>query len=187
MTFGYEAQSEAEPLTPEQEASLRQIYLKQAPVVMAQYANAQNDYEAFTFMARAAAAAFHLAQFDEARQLAERALALAPSYRDDWNYGNAIHLGHTVLGLLALQSGDAATAIAELHASGDTPGSPQLLSFGPTMHLAKSLLKAGHVTPVLEYLQQCRVFWRMAGVWPDLWEQKIRAGGIPNFFQHCFV
>ncbi len=119
--------------------------------------------------------------------LAEKVLLGAPSFRENWNYGNAIHLGHTVLGLLALEQDDLKLAIEELQKSGDTPGSPQLKTFGPTMQLAKELLKRGQTEPVLSYLQQCRVFWEMGATWLDLWEQKIHAGQVPNFFQHCYA
>lgn len=183
----YEEETEREPFSPSVEAALFQIALDHAPIKLEQLAAAPDDNHAFVHLPRAAAAAFHLGRFDEARSLAERVLALAPSYRENWNYGNAVHVGHTVLGLLALQSGNPVAAIAELRAAGDTPGSPQLNSFGPIMQLAKSLLKSGHIDPVLEYLQQCRTFWKMGETWLDLWERKIREGHVPNFFQHSHV
>ena len=138
-------------------------------------------------MPRAAAAAFHLERFTEAKVLAEKVFFLAPSFRENWNYGNPIHLGHTVLGLLALKQDDIKLAIEELEKSGDTPGSPQLNSFGPTMQLAKELLKKGQTEAALAYLKQCRKFWEMGTTWLDLWEQRIHAGHVPNFFQHCYA
>lgn len=183
----YEEETEEKSFSLEVEAALLQIVLDRAPSKLEQLAAAKGDDEAFVHLPRAAAAAFHLGQFGEARAFAERCLSLAPSYRKNWNYGNAIHVGHTVLGLLAMQSGDHQAAIAELQAAGATPGSPQLNSFGPTMQLAKSLLNAGHGAPVLDYLQQCRAFWKMGGTWLDLWERKVRAGQIPNFFQQTHV
>jgi tetratricopeptide (TPR) repeat protein len=140
------------------EASLRQMVLDRAPAQLAELAEAGDDREAFVHLPRAAAAAFHLARFTDAKQFAERALALAPAFKDNWNYGNAIHLGHTVLGLLALNAQDDSSAVSELYESGQTPGSPQLNSFGPTMQLAKALLRLGDVEPVLLYLNQCRAF-----------------------------
>lgn len=180
----YEEKSEALPFTPDMEATLRTIALDRAPARLALLATASDDAEAFVHLPSAAAAAFHLRQFADARQFAERALALAPSFTGDWNHGNAIHLGHAVLGLLALQAQDEPSAVMELHESGTTPGSPQLNSFSPTMHLAKALLRAGHVNPVLCYLDQCRPFWAMGASWLALWERKIREGKVPNFFQH---
>ena len=182
--MSYEEEIEKDPFTPEMEAAMRQIVLDRAFGELAQLAEADGDAKAFTHLPSAAAAAFHLGRFFEAKQFAERALALAPAFQDNWNYGNAIHLGHTVLGLLALDSQNPVAAISELHASGQTLGSPQLNSFGPTMQLAKALLKVGYVEPVLTYIEQCRAFWEMGGTWLDLWERKIREGHVPNFFQH---
>ncbi len=183
----YEEDTEALPFTHEMEAGFRQIILDQAPDKLTQLSVAIGEYRKFTHLPTAAAAAFHLGQFADAKRFAEQALALASAYKEDWNVGNAIHLGHTVLGLLALNNGDHLFAIRSLKASGQTPGSPQLSSFGPTMHLAKALLKAGHVEAVLAYLNQCRAFWEMGGAWLDVWERKIREGRVPNFFQHSYV
>ena len=185
--MNYEEETEKEPFTPEMEAASLQIALSRAPARLEELASAQCDDDAFVHLPRSAAAAFHLGQLTEAKLYATRALALAPSYPDNWNYGNAIHLGHTVLGLLALNDQDPGTAITELHASGQTPGSPQLNSFGPTMQLAKALLKLGYVEPVLAYIEHCRAFWEMGGTWLDLWERKIREGHVPNFFQHSYA
>lgn len=185
--LSFEASTEETPLTPEQEAMFRQIVIDRAPDELAKLKTAQSDDEAFHYLPRAAAAAFHLERLADAKALAERALQLAPMYRTDWNYGNAIHLGHTVLGLLAVGEGDMDLAIQELRRSGDTPGSPQLNSFGPTMQLAKALLRAGQTTPVLSYMNQCRTFWKMGPTWLDLWESKIVAGQVPNFFQHSYA
>ena len=185
--MNYEEQIEEVPFTPEMEAGLRQMVLDRAPAELAQLAEAVDDQEAFVYLPRAAAAAFHLERFAEAQQFAERALALAPTFKDSWNYGNAIHRGHTVLGLLALNTQDHALAVSELYESGQTPGSPQLNSFGPTMQLAKALLRLRHVEPVLTYLHQCAVFWQMGGIWLPLWERKIREGCVPNFFQHSYA
>jgi hypothetical protein len=187
MNVTYEEQTEKAPFTPEMEAAMRKIVVDRAPGELAQLANATSEADQFTHLPSAAAAAFHLERFAEAKQLAVRALALAPAYEKNWNYGNAIHIGHTVLGLLALNAEDHSSAIAELHQSGETPGSPQLNSFGPTMQLAKALLRHGHVEPVVAYLGQCRVFWESGATWLEIWERKIREGQVPNFFQHSYV
>lgn len=183
----YEEQTEETPFSAEDEAAILQVYLKRAPEKLEKLAAAEGDAEAFVHLPSAAAAAFHLGRFSEAREFAKRGLALAPLFHENWNYGNAIHVGHTVLGLIALNDGDEITAIAELVASGETSGSPQLNSFGPTMQLAKALLRGGYAEPVLGYLEQCRAFWEMGGVWLSLWERKVRDGSVPNFFQHSHV
>jgi len=183
----YEEQTEELPFSAEEEAAILQVYLNRAPEKLEKLTAADGEAEAFVHLPSAASAAFHLGRIVEARAFAERGLALAPLFRENWNYGNAIHIGHTVLGLIALNDGNEITAIAELVASGNTSGSPQLNSFGPTMQLAKALLRAGHVEPVLGYLEQCRAFWEMGGAWLNLWERKVREGSVPNFFQHSHV
>ncbi len=55
------------------------------------------------------------------------------------------------------------------------------------MQLAKALLREGQVAPVLAYLERCRMFWEMGGGWLDIWERKIQAGQVPNFFQHSYA
>jgi tetratricopeptide (TPR) repeat protein len=185
--MSFEALTEEAPFTPEQEAAVREIALARAASDLARIVSTLSDSEAFAHLPRAAAAAFHLERFTEARALAERSLSLAPSFRGNWNYGNAIHIGHTILGLLALEQDDIERAINELILSGDTPGSPQLGSFGPTMQLAKALLKRGQVNEVLSYLRLCREFWEMGTTWLDVWEPKVVAGQVPNFFQHGYA
>ena len=187
IEMGYEAMTEESPFSPEEEEMVRQIALKRAPDALVKIEGHLSDSEAFVHLPGAAAAAFHLERFTEAKVLAEKVLFLAPSFRENWNYGNAIHLGHTVLGLLAIEQCDIKLAIEELEKSGNTPGSPQLNSFGPTMQLAKELLKKGQTEAALAYLKQCRKFWEMGTTWLDLWEQRIHAGHVPNFFQHCYA
>ena len=185
--MNFELMMEETLFTPEMEAAIRQLALDRAPAELAKIDATLSDEEAFVHLPTAAAAAFHLERFAEAKEFADRILSLAPSFRNDWNYENAVHLGHTVLGLLALKRGDINAAREELRKSGDTPGSPQLNSFGPTMQLAKELLKQGQKDAVLTYLKQCRKFWKMGNTWLDLWEQKIHADQVPNFFQHCYA
>jgi hypothetical protein len=111
-----------------------------------------------------------------ARQ-AKELLALAESFREDWNYGNAVHRGHLVLGRIALASNDLASARAELLAAGRTPGSPQLNSFGPNMRLARDLLAVGERDSVLEYIDLCGAFWKMGEQDLPRWRQRSRRGG----------
>ena len=182
----FEAESEEMSLTPEQEAQLRQIVVDRAPAALDELREATTEDELFTALPNAAFAAFHLDRFDLARELTQQTLDLAAHYASDWNYGNAIHAGHTVLGLLALRDGDISTAIDQLGKSGETPSSPQLGSFGPSMQLAKALLRHGEFEAVREYFGQCRRFWKMGTTWLDIWDEKIGRKEIPNFFMHCY-
>jgi hypothetical protein len=76
-----------------------------------------------------------------------------------WNYGNVIYDGNQILGLAALKENDIAKAKQCLLAAGNTPGSPQLDSFGPDMTLAQELLKKGEKQVVLDFLDLVAKFW----------------------------
>ena len=86
--------------------------------------------------------------------------------------------------MLAVHSGDLNEAEKQLMAAGDTPGSPQLNSFGPNTSLAKALLERGRTKAVLEFLQKCSKFWRK----PDgtinercsMWIQQLELGQTPD-------
>jgi hypothetical protein len=121
-------------------------------------------------------------KLERAQRLAQELLDLAQHFPSDWDFGNAIHHGHRLLGEVALRRGDVATARTQLFASSQTPGSPQLNSFGPNMTLAKGLLEAGERDVVLQYFDLCAVFWKsdFRGSLP-FWAATVREGRIPDF------
>ena len=127
----------------------------------------------------AAKAAVWIGHVGEARQYAEELRSLTPNYQGNWNYGNAIHDFNLVLGSIALGSGDIEGSKRFLLASGRTPGSPQLNSFGPNMSLAKSLLIVGERRAVISYFEVCRTFWPRKEL--STWRREVEAGRIPDF------
>jgi len=100
------------------------------------------------------------------------------SQHDD---GDAIHEANMILGRLALKNGNVEEAKKRLLAAGKTSGSAALSSFGPTMLLAQELLKKGEQEVVLQYFDECQVFWKSAGSRLDEWRQVVRLGRIPDF------
>lgn len=180
--MSFEEDTERIPFTAAQEHSLSALARERASNELAAVEAALTDYEVFYALPRAAMAAWHLEKFELAKELAEKALLSAPTYADDWNFGNAVNAGHNVLGLLALHAGQTAEAVSQLYKAGQSPGSPQLNTFGPSMQLARALAKQGRFDAAITYLEQCRIFWEMGTVWLNLWEQKLRAGEVPNFF-----
>jgi tetratricopeptide (TPR) repeat protein len=128
-----------------------------------------------------ATAAFEAGETTKAQQYASELLLSAQKFKNDWNYGNALHEGNVVLGLIALQRADIAGAKEHLLAAGQTPGSPQLNSFGPNMTLAKGLLEKGEREVVLTYLQSCGKFWKMGADKLQAWMATVRGGGTPDF------
>ncbi|HEX3130193.1 MAG TPA: RNA polymerase subunit sigma-24 [Thermoanaerobaculia bacterium] len=124
-----------------------------------------------------AKAALDAGETAKARAYAEEMLKATD--RESWNYGNAIHHGHLILGRIALREGDLAAAKEQLLAAGDTPGSPQLNSFGPNMTLARELLEKGEKQAVLEYFKRCGSFWKEDRL--EAWASEVQNGKIPEF------
>lgn len=97
-------------------------------------------YSRFVILPEWCKRAIEHGEHERATRFATQLLEIAQTFPNDWNYGNAIHHGHLVLGRVALAVGDLETARSDLLAAGRTPGSPQLNSFGPNMRLAKDVL-----------------------------------------------
>jgi hypothetical protein len=140
-----------------------------------------SSQQRFYLLGDAAKAAVELGSVSSAEAYANELLQLAPQFPRDWNYGNAIHDGHMVLGRVALRRGDLARARAELMASSSTPGSPQLDSFGPNMSLARDMLREGERDSVLRYLDQCGSFWVDGRSRLRLWSRLIEYHLRPDF------
>jgi len=86
-----------------------------------------------------------------------------------------------VLGRISVKRGNLKEASQFLLAAGNTPGSPQLDSFGPNMTLASELLEKGESEVVLQYLGLCRKFWEDGRQQLDEWSADIRSGKTPDF------
>lgn len=135
----------------------------------------------FYALGRSAKAAFDEGNLAEANLQARELLAAAPRFEDNWNYGNAIQDAHIVLGRIALREGRLEDAKRHLREAGNSPGSPQMNSFGPNMSLAKELLEKEAREEVLAYFEQCRNFWKHDNGALDRWSAEVKAGGIPDF------
>lgn len=128
--------------------------------------------------------AFSRGDFIGSKTLAEEYLTLAEQFKKNWNYGNAIHHANLMLGRIALKEGNVKLAKSFLLKAGQTPGSPQLNSFGPNMLLAKELLELGETDVVLEYLELCAKFWQpqFQQMWGfQEWKKQIENGQLPDF------
>ncbi len=124
---------------------------------------------------------FNIGLMDSAERLSAELVRDSARFRDDWNFGNAIHHGNLLLGRIALRRGHVVLASEFLIAAGRTPGSPQLDSFGPNMRLAQELLGVGNQQVVLDYLRLCRTFWDPEFSQLDIWVTQIQSGENPNF------
>jgi len=136
----------------------------------------------FFKLSEVAAAAYDAGDYDKAETYANELLSDADRNRTNWNYGNAIFHGNMILGLVALKrDNNVSQADNYLLAAGRTPGSPQLMSFGPNMSLAKDLLAAGERDTVLDFLDECGKFWKADGGKLSEWKKTIQSGGTPDF------
>jgi hypothetical protein len=141
----------------------------------------QMPYDRFVVLTRAQKNAFECGQYELARSYASELLRLAPDFQSDWNYGNAIHDGHVVLGRIALIHGLRKEACQELLLAGKTPGSPTLSSFGPNMALARDLLKDGQIDTVCAYFAECDRFWHSGHRTLSRWKFLARCHVMPDF------
>ena len=146
-----------------------------------QRTNGLHGLELFDELPDLSKRAFDAGEVDKAERYATQLLRVAPQYRQDWSYGNAIFYGNLVLGRISVKRGDFAAAGKYLLAAGATPGSPQLDSFGPNMSLAKELVEHGQSDAVLRYLGLCKKFWKDDDGKLDSWGEAIRGGRNPDF------
>jgi hypothetical protein len=130
---------------------------------------------------KAAPAAFKAGDMSKAALLSHDLLKQAELWKDDWNYGNAIHVANLVLGRIALLNKEPDKARVYLLNAGRTPGSPQLNSFGPNMLLASEMLKIGESEAVLEYFDLCAKFWSPENSLLEVWKADIKNGNAPDF------
>jgi hypothetical protein len=156
---------------------------------------ATNEVERFHALGGAALNRLRDGKVKEAEALATELARLAPKYKQDWNYGNAIADANQVLGQIALSKGDVREAKKHLLASADSKGSPQLASFGPSFILARELAEKGERETVIAFLDSVARFWAN----PDdrtepnsksiasehlkqleSWKEQLRAGMVPD-------
>ena len=147
----------------------------------AKLSSARSDIDRFYVLPEAAKSSAAIGQFAKAEAYAQELLSISPKFPDNWNYGNGIHDANMVLGRVALHAGKRSEAVRFLLAAGETPGSPQLNSFGPNMGLADDLIFAGERDAVVSYFQLCDRFWKMDYGKLRLWAFEVQHGIHPGF------
>lgn len=131
-----------------------------------------------------AEAALRSGDLVQADSYAHELLSMAPNFESDWNYGNAIYTGNVILGRISLEQKDLPAARSYLLAAGDTPGSPQLDSFGPDLTLAKQLLERGEKESVAAFFGKIGKFWKGHEAEVKDWQKAVEAGVKPDFGMH---
>jgi hypothetical protein len=135
----------------------------------------------FARLTEIASAALRTGKAETAKAVAETLLKQAETLKDNWNYGNAIHKAHLVLGQVALNEDDIDEAKRHLLEAGKTPGSPQLKTFGPNMLLAKNLLEKQEREFVLKYFELCAKFWKERDGKLNQWKAAVLNDETPDF------
>lgn len=128
-----------------------------------------------------ARAAVSAQRWERVVEVAERVLRENETCGRTWRYGNAIHWANIALGHAAVARGDNQAAARFLRAAAETPGSPQLDSFGPDTDLARALVALGERDAVLQYLERCKAFWTDHAHVIDKWKRVIERGDMPAF------
>ncbi|WP_437801734.1 tetratricopeptide repeat protein [Sorangium sp. So ce693] len=137
--------------------------------------------EALGILMDIAEAAVVCENYERATEAAERLLADAEGHVNTFQYGNAVHLAHIVLGKIALACGEPARAAAHLRAASEVRGSPQLKTFGPDLELASRLLAIGRRDAVTFYIDGCKKFWESGASLLEKWTLAIGRGETPDF------
>ncbi|MBZ5606871.1 MAG: hypothetical protein LAP38_01325 [Acidobacteriia bacterium] len=145
-----------------------------------QQATGADAVHRFLLLPDLAKTAYEAGDFVKASSYADELLAIASAH-PGWPQGDALHYGNIVAGRVALQHSNISTARSSLLAAGKTSGSPRLHSFGPNMGLAADLLAWGDPETVLEYLAECKTFWKDDKGRLDQWASEIRQGKTPDF------
>ncbi len=92
-----------------------------------------------------------------------------------------VHVGHWILGEVALHERNVDKAKAELLASANLPGNQDIGLYSVRMNLAEKLLRLGERDAVMTYLDHCAVFWKSGQVKLMEWSVLIKNGLDPDF------
>ena len=101
-------------------------------------------------------------QKDRAFAICNNMLHLVKEHSRQRQNGDIINTAHTVLGLIALDSNDVELAKHHLHLSSQGASSPVNCSFGPMLDLASAFIDRGDRQAAIDYLQECKAFWKPA-------------------------
>jgi hypothetical protein len=155
----------------------------------------RDGYQRFLELTKSASAAYLAGDRVEATKQANELMALAPRHRNDWNYGNAVHAAHLVLGRIDVDADRLDEGKRRLLLSVDASSlpygfesdrpkwkaSPQMDTFGPDMTLAARLLEKGESETVIRYLDACSKFWDLDRGKLAKWKAEILEGVRPDF------
>jgi tetratricopeptide (TPR) repeat protein len=146
---------------------------------------AEDDRKRFYNLTNVATTAFGAGELQRAEEMACEMLRVAPAFKNDWNFGNAVYWSNIVLGKIAFSQTKIVMACDHLISASQTSGSPQLNSFGPEFVLCSQLANSGKLDCVRKYLSNCEKFWEMNGGQLSAWIEDLDNGVVPSFNNSC--
>jgi tetratricopeptide (TPR) repeat protein len=99
---------------------------------------------------------------------------------------SSVQRANTILGRIALRSGDLNSAKQYLLDSSNPAAARHLELFSPTMSLAKELLEKGEREAVLEYLENCLSLSPRSENVLQVWVDDLKSGRVPDFGSFAF-
>jgi len=142
---------------------------------------ADSPEKRFYALGAAAKECFAAGKIEDAQKYAQELMSLLPSFRDNREYGGAMHDANLVLGRIAVRNGNMEDAKRYLIAVAQSPAPPHLASYGPNMSLANDLLAKGERQAVLDFFERCRRSWLDGAGQLEKWSQEVRDGKTPDF------
>ncbi len=94
---------------------------------------------------------------------------------------SAVQRANTILGRIALRSGDLTGAKQYLLDSAGPAAAKDIAISGPSLVLARELLDRGERDSVLQYLENCLPLWPRGQSALQIWIADIERGKVPNF------
>jgi predicted Zn-dependent protease len=147
-----------QPLPPKAQAAEDAERAALAARPLAELLASSDEADRFLGLPEAIRQALAANQLDAAEAHARALIKIIPHFAGHPRYGDAIFLSHQALGKIALRRNDQKTALAELIASTNTPGSDRLTHGPIPMDLARALVDLGHRKAVAHFLDRCSHF-----------------------------
>lgn len=147
-----------QPLPPKAQAAEDAERAALAARPLAELLASPEEADRFLGLPEALRQALSANQLDAAEAHARELIKLIPHFAGHPRYGDAIFLAHQTLGKIALRRNDPKTAVDELLASTNTPGSDRLTHGPIPMDLARPLVDLGHRKAVAHFLDRCSHF-----------------------------
>jgi hypothetical protein len=147
-------------------------------------ARCRDDSRRVRILCQTARCAFDASHYEKARTYALEMIDSVPecsSAGDVWTSSHACHLGHQLLGRVALRTGNTENAKLHLMESINASGGPHLGAAIPLMTLAKELLERGERRAVRDFLQRCAELHAESRTAFVRWVEQIDRGETPDF------